>query len=49
MPETTERLGECPTCAVSLPSHRLLIEYETDDGLGRYAECPDCKDVVTPI
>jgi len=42
-------LGRCPNCGGEIPSAYLLIEYEATDGsLGRWAECPDCDDVVDP-
>ncbi|MDX1748158.1 MAG: hypothetical protein R3324_19665 [Halobacteriales archaeon] len=42
-------LGVCPKCGAAVPKSWLLIEYERSDGdLGRYAECPDCEEVVRP-
>lgn len=42
-------LGECPQCGREIPPAYLLIEYETEDGtVGRWAECPECTDVVAP-
>lgn len=48
MSETQESLGNCPHCVLPIPRSRLLIEYETSNGPGIFAECPDCEDVVTP-
>jgi ribosomal protein S27AE len=41
-------LGRCPRCDESIPRGGLLIEYETDDGPRKYAECPGCGTVVHP-
>ncbi|WP_449289169.1 MULTISPECIES: DUF7837 family putative zinc-binding protein [Natrialba] len=41
-------LGDCPRCGATIPSSRLLIEYETDAGSGVFAECPACQEVVAP-
>jgi len=42
-------LGSCPKCGKQIPATRILIEYETNDGTESvWAECPACKDVVTP-
>lgn len=42
-------LGECPQCGREIPSAYLLIEYEAEDGtVGRWAECPECAEVVDP-
>lgn len=48
MSGTHQSLGDCPECDVSVPASRLLIEYESTDGPGVFAECPACGDVVTP-
>jgi len=40
--------GTCPQCGEAVPTHRLLIEYETTDGQAAFAECPTCDDVVHP-
>jgi len=40
--------GTCPRCGEAVPTHRLLIEYETTDGPAAFAECPTCGDVVHP-
>lgn len=48
MSETQETLGGCPECDTQIPASRLLIEYESSDGPGRFAECPECGSVVTP-
>jgi len=42
-------LGECPHCGGELSGQDVLITYETADGTSLYAECPDCRDVVSPI
>lgn len=41
-------LGQCPRCAVPIPRALELIEYETPEGIARFAECPACGDVVRP-
>ena len=41
-------LGVCPHCGERIPSIRLLIEYEDDDGKAVWAECPGCNEVVHP-
>lgn len=41
-------LGQCPRCAVPIPRAFELIEYETTNGIARFAECPACRDVVRP-
>jgi len=48
MSTTTSTLGACPRCRETIPSVRLLIEYETTDGPAMYAECPGCRAVVQP-
>lgn len=41
-------LGDCPNCGSEISHGYLLIEYETGQGSDRFAECPDCLDVVHP-
>jgi len=42
-------VGVCPSCETTIDSHDVLIEYERSAGEpGIYAECPACRDVVTP-
>jgi uncharacterized protein with PIN domain len=42
-------LGRCPNCNQAIADWDVLISYVRDDGtLGRYAECPDCREVVPP-
>lgn len=48
MSETQKPLGDCPHCEIRIPVSNLLIEYESSDGQGIFAECPECADVVTP-
>lgn len=48
MSELQPSLGDCPHCEIQIPVANLLIEYESSDGPGVFAECPDCADVVTP-
>lgn len=48
MSKTQESLGRCPNCEADIPASRLLIEYESADGPGVFAECPDCGGVVAP-
>lgn len=45
--QATPRHGLCPFCGASFSAYDILIEYETDDGPAAYAECPDCRDVVS--
>jgi hypothetical protein len=42
------RIGTCPHCETAITAQHVLIEYERPDGLARYAECPDCHEVVDP-
>ena len=47
--ERPSTVGVCPLCETSIDRHNVLIEYERSEGTaGVYAECPDCRDVVTP-
>ena len=48
MPVNRPTLGSCPHCDSSIPDHRLLIEYDTASGRSRYADCPNCRQVVHP-
>ena len=49
MSDSDRTLERCPQCNEAIPSVYLLIEYETDTGqTGRWAECPDCGEVVDP-
>lgn len=48
MATTRSPVGRCPTCDAAIPGHRVLIEYERDDGPAAFAECPGCRDVVRP-
>lgn len=41
-------IGRCPHCETDIPRNRLLIEYETAQGVACYAECPACEEVVHP-
>ena len=41
-------LGECPSCGSDIGDADVLIQYETADGVGVYADCPDCREVVSP-
>lgn len=41
-------LGVCPRCETAIPSSRLLIEYDGENGRERFAECPSCGDVIHP-
>lgn len=41
-------LGRCPDCSGRIPRGYLLIEYETEEGSQRFAECPDCREIVHP-
>ena len=42
-------VGTCPECGEDIPSHRVLIEYETEDGPDMFAECMGCGEVVHPV
>ena len=49
MTDSNGGLGACPQCGREIPPAYLLIEYELeDDTVGRWAECPDCEEVVDP-
>lgn len=42
-------LGACPGCDATVPSARLLIKYESEDGgLRMFAECPRCEVPIHP-
>ena len=41
--------GQCPNCKTSVPRSSVIIEYDASHGRGRYAECPSCETVITPI
>jgi len=42
-------LGACPQCGREILHAYLLIEYEAADGTtGRWAECPECDEVIDP-
>jgi len=43
-----QTVGQCPNCDERIPRDYLLIEYESDGRPARFAECPDCRDVVHP-
>ena len=49
MSSTRPPLGGCPHCGTEIPDYRLLIEYEINEGVGIFAECPTCREVVSPI
>jgi hypothetical protein len=42
------RIGTCPQCETAIAAHDVLIAYEREDGIARYAECPECHEVVKP-
>ncbi|WP_436927591.1 DUF7837 family putative zinc-binding protein [Halosimplex amylolyticum] len=48
MQQSPDRIGRCQECGSALFGVPVLVEYETDDGLNYYAECPDCETVVHP-
>ncbi|WP_458187160.1 DUF7837 family putative zinc-binding protein [Haladaptatus sp. NG-WS-4] len=41
-------LGMCPDCESDIPRGYVLIEYGTENGKERFAECPDCREIVHP-
>lgn len=41
-------VGSCPECGADIPDHRVIIEYETEDGSDMFAECAECGEVVHP-
>ncbi|WP_438267191.1 DUF7837 family putative zinc-binding protein [Halorussus gelatinilyticus] len=43
-----QTVGRCPNCGESITRDYLLIEYESEGRPARFAECPDCRDVVHP-
>lgn len=48
MSPNSSPLGRCPECGQPIPAGWTLIEYERDDGVGIFAECPSCEAVVRP-
>jgi len=49
MSDSNGALGACPQCGREIPQAYLLIEYEAEDGTtGRWAECPECDEVIDP-
>jgi DNA-directed RNA polymerase subunit RPC12/RpoP len=48
MQSQREILGRCTECDERIPAGWLLISYETASGTDRYAECPDCGQIVHP-
>ncbi|MFC4552767.1 MULTISPECIES: hypothetical protein [Halorussus] len=48
MSAETKTLGRCPNCARAIPRDYLLIEYVSEGTPAKFAECPDCRDVVHP-
>jgi hypothetical protein len=47
MATNTHRLGQCSFCEASIDDRQLLIAYERAGEPAAYAECPDCRDVVS--
>ncbi|WP_192498284.1 DUF7837 family putative zinc-binding protein [Halorussus halophilus] len=41
-------LGDCPNCGGTITRAYLLIEYESAGQPAKFAECPNCRDVVHP-
>jgi len=42
-------IGVCPRCETAIDRRHVLIEYERSaNATGVYAECPGCREVVTP-
>ncbi|MDY6817698.1 MAG: hypothetical protein SVG88_03475 [Halobacteriales archaeon] len=48
MASNHQRIGTCPYCGAAIAPTNVLIEYETDDGVARFAECPECREVAHP-
>lgn len=48
MASNHQRIGTCPYCGAVIAPMNVLIEYETDDGVARFAECPECSEVAHP-
>jgi len=48
MQRNQDTLGSCPECGEQLFPVHVLVEYETDEGVQYYAECPGCQTVVNP-
>ncbi|WP_449271824.1 DUF7837 family putative zinc-binding protein [Halovenus aranensis] len=40
--------GTCPSCGAEIGDRHVLIQYDTAAGPGVYAECPSCRDVISP-
>jgi len=47
-PTRRRTVGACPVCGAEIADSDILIEYETGGCESAYAECPGCRDVVTP-
>lgn len=50
-PMTAQRpspVGTCPSCGTEIGDRHILIQYATATGPGIYAECPGCRDVISP-
>jgi len=41
-------IGNCSYCGSEIRSSHILIKYESDQGDGVWAECPNCAEVVDP-
>lgn len=42
-------LGCCPNCGEEISDVFKMIEYTREDGsIGIYADCPVCREIVTP-
>lgn len=41
-------LGRCPNCDEAITRDYLIIEYESKGRPAKFAECPDCRNVVHP-
>ncbi|MFH5799031.1 hypothetical protein [Haladaptatus sp. CMAA 1911] len=48
MATKSARIGTCPNCGGTITSGYLLIEYDTNEGQERFAECPSCAEIVHP-
>ncbi|APE95687.1 DUF7837 family putative zinc-binding protein [Halodesulfurarchaeum formicicum] len=48
MPSTNQEIGRCPLCDSPITEFDVIIRYGRDNQTKRYAECPNCEEVVGP-
>lgn len=42
-------LGACPNCGRELLPGTKLIEWDEEDGVGIFADCWNCDEIVRPV